>query len=87
MVDDMTRATLFLRLNLPRYLWALHLQRIKGELASLRPDDVFHIWFHPHNLGAHTALRLSRVEEVLALIAERENRGELRSCSMGDLVQ
>lgn len=84
---DMTRASMFLRLNLPRYLWNAHVRRIKGELSALKPDDVFHIWFHPHNLGQDTRLRLSRVEEVLALVAEEQEKGGLRSCSMGDLIQ
>lgn len=87
LVDDMTRASLFLRLNLPRVLWAAHVQRIKGELVSLSPQSIFHIWFHPHNLGQDTELRLSRVEQVVELIAERQARGELVSSSMGDLVQ
>ncbi len=87
LVDDMTRASIFLRLNLPQFLWVSHLQRIKGELASLSPQDVFHLWLHPHNLGQDTELRLSRVEQVLELIAERQARRELVSCSMADLVQ
>lgn len=87
LTNDMTRASLFLRLNLPRYLWAAHTQRIKGELASLSSGEIFHIWFHPHNLGQDSELRLSRVAQVLELIAERQTRGKLLSCSMGDLVQ
>lgn len=87
LVHDMTRASMFLRLNLPPFLWAAHLQRIKGELASLSPQDVFHVWFHPHNLGQNTELRLSRVEQVLELIAERQARKQLVSCSMGDLIR
>lgn len=84
--DDMTRASLFLRLGLPAVLWQAHVQRIKNELRFLRPDDVLHIWFHPDSLGEDTALRLSRVEQVLELIAEKRERGELQSCAMGDLV-
>lgn len=87
LVEDMTRASMFLRLNLPRYAWAAHVRRIKGELGSLAPDEIFHIWFHPHNLGQDTELRLSRVEQVVELIAERQSRAKLLSCSMEDLVQ
>lgn len=85
--DDMTRASLFLRLNLPRYLWAAHVRRISRELAQLTPGQIFHMWFHPHNLGEDMALRLSRVEEVLELVAKRQASGRLESRSMGDLVQ
>jgi hypothetical protein len=83
---DMTRASLFLRLNFTQYLWSAHLAKIKRELASLRPNDVLHLWFHPHNLGQNMKLRLSRVEQVIELIAERAQRGELVSCTMGSLV-
>lgn len=85
-IGDMTRATMFLRLNLPRYLWTVHLQRIKRELAAARVDDVFHIWFHPHNCGRDTAARLARVEQVVEVVAEKQRRGELRSCAMQDLI-
>lgn len=84
--EDMTRASLFLRLSVPPALWSLHIQRIKGELRALGSDEVFHIWFHPHNLGHDTRLRLARVEQVLELIAERQSRGQLVSCSMGELI-
>lgn len=83
---DMTLASLFLRLNLPPLLWAAHVQRIKGELAALSPQDIFHIWLHPHNLGQDSALRLQRMAQVLDLIAERQARGTLTSCTMGELV-
>lgn len=84
--DDMTRASLFLRFNLPRYLWLAQFERIKRELDRLQPNEVFHIWFHPHNLGADTALRLSRLEQILDVIAEAQYRRRLLSCSMGDLA-
>jgi hypothetical protein len=83
---DMTRASLFLRLAVPAYLWPLHVERIRAELKALRPGQVFHFWFHPHNLGQDTQARLARVEQVLEIIAERQARGELRSCTMGELV-
>lgn len=83
---DMTRASMFLRLNLPRPLWRSHIARIRGELGSLAPDDVFHLWFHPHNVGAATAERLSRLDTVLDMIAEHRQRGEIVSSSMGELV-
>ena len=84
---DMTRASLFLRLNLPPPLWAAHIRRIKGELDALDQGGIFHIWFHPHNLGQEMNLRLARVEQVLELIAERRKRGRLLSLAMGELVQ
>jgi len=83
---DMTRASLFLRLSLPETLWHAHLQRIRRELRTLRPGHIFHMWFHPENLGDHTGIRLSRVEQVLELLATTRDRNEIRSCAMEDLI-
>jgi len=83
---DMTRASLFLRTNLPTPLWTLHKARIQRELDSLRPGEIFHLWWHPHNLGAQTATRLARVREILDIVAEKREHGLLISQSMGDLV-
>ena len=82
----MTRASLFLRVNLPGPAWVLHLMRIKRELDHLRPGEIFHLWWHPHNLGKSTPERLGRVEQVLDLVAETRTRGLLESRSMDDLV-
>ncbi|MGZ5720629.1 MAG: hypothetical protein ACXWI9_22435 [Burkholderiales bacterium] len=86
LVQDMNRASLFLRLNLPQAAWTLHFHRIRKQLDRLRAGEVFHIWFHPHNLGKDTARRLTRVEQIANLIAERSSAGDLRSCSMEDLI-
>lgn len=82
----MTQASLFLRTELPAMLWELHVAHIRNELAKLRAGEVFHVWWHPHNLGRDTRQRLDRVEHVLDLAAEHVARGRLRSLHMGDLV-
>jgi len=84
--EDMVRASLFLRTNLPAPAWTLHLARIRNELDALRAPQVFHLWWHDHNLGARTAQRLGRLEQVLDMIAERCSRGRLVSRTMGDLT-
>ena len=82
----MTRASLFLRLSLPEALWHAHLQRIRTELRTLQPGHIFHIWFHPDNLGDDTDTRLSRVEQVLELLATTREHNGIRSCAMEDLI-
>ena len=86
LAGDMNRASIFLRLNLPSAAWAMHVHRIRKELDSMAEDEIFHIWFHPHNLGRDTPCRLSRVEEIANLIAERVSAGKLRSSCMEDLI-
>jgi peptidoglycan/xylan/chitin deacetylase (PgdA/CDA1 family) len=83
---DMTRASLYLRLALPRLLWRLHLKRIERELTLLKRDEVFHIWFHPLNVVGNTPEKLSRVEQVTDLIAEMQSRERIISHSMADLI-
>lgn len=83
---DMTRATIFLRTSLPRPGWALHLARIRNELDALQPSQVFHIWWHDHNLGVDIRRRMARVEQICDMIAERCARGQLVSSNMKDLV-
>lgn len=82
---EMTRASLFLRFNLPEFLWTAQLKRVERELKLLRQREIFHVWFHPHNLGAQTSLRLSRVEQLLDFIAEAQHRKRIASYSMADL--
>lgn len=84
---DMTRASVFLRTNLPTAAWALHRARIRNELDSLQPDQVYHVWWHDHNLGAHMRRRLARVEQVLDMVAEKSVRGLLVSRGMRDLLE
>lgn len=86
LAQDMTQASIFLRLSLPGLLWSAHLRRIAAELKALAPDDIYHVWFHPESLGRDTAQRLARTEQVLDLIARRQSSGRLRSCTMSDLV-
>ena len=84
--DGMTRASLFLRLNLPYSAWRFHVARIRRELDTLRPREIFHLWWHPHNLGSEVSIRITRVEEICNIIAEKCERGLLLSQNMGDLV-
>lgn len=83
---DMTRASLFLRTNLPAGLWALHCARIRHELGALRHRQVFHLWWHPDNLGVDTRTRLARVERVVDMVAEKCLRGHVVSRNMRDLL-
>ncbi|MGH7859217.1 MAG: polysaccharide deacetylase family protein, partial [Candidatus Binatia bacterium] len=83
---DMTRASLFLRLDLPAPAWRLHVTHLRRELERLRPGEIFHLWWHPHNVGGDLAHGIGRVREVLDLAAARLERRRLESRFMGELV-
>lgn len=84
---DSTRSSLFLRVNIPSVAWLMHRERIKNELRALRDGKIFHLWWHPHNLGSNVHLGLSRVEEILELVAEKVSQGLVSSKCMSDLIQ
>lgn len=83
---DMTRSSLFLRVNIPKYLWKLQVLRVEKELNAIRPGEIFHIWWHPHNIGFDINFRLNRVKQVLDMIAEKCRKGLLTSQCMEDLI-
>ena len=80
-----TRASLFLRFNLPYALWRLQLGRIKNELKNLADDECLHLWFHPHNLGTDTAMKLKRLSEVVDIISSYRDNNDLEILSMADI--
>jgi hypothetical protein len=84
---DMTRASLYLRVALPEPAWRLQVVRIRRELRGIRPGDIFHLWWHPENLGTDVARRLARVREVLDLAAESMTRRAIVSRTMQELLQ
>jgi hypothetical protein len=83
---DMTRASLFLRLNLPPSLWRAHVRRIQAELDRLKPGEIFHLWFHPHNVAPDTPARLARVQEIAERVAAGVRNGRFVSSTMGSLA-
>ncbi|MBI5418334.1 polysaccharide deacetylase family protein [Candidatus Poribacteria bacterium] len=84
---DMSRSSLFLRLNLPDTLWKLHFSRIQRELKLLRSGEIFHVWWHPHNVGKDMTLRLARIEQFLDLVSKKCSNNLLTSKSMKDLIR
>lgn len=84
---DYSRASLFLRLNLSSVAWRLHLSRIKNELNTLLDGECFHLWLHPHNLGSDTNMKLKRIKEVMNIILEHRDNGQVEIVSMEQLYE
>jgi hypothetical protein len=81
-----SRSTMFIRFNLPDFLWKLHLQRIKNEIINLSNNEVFHIWWHPHNLGYDLQKRILRLEQILDIIADSCACSNIQSKCMKELI-
>lgn len=80
----MLRASLFVRFDLPESLWQLQLKRIFNELTELLPNEVLHCWWHPHNVGFEMKTGVTRLVQVLDLIAEACATRGIISKTMGD---
>jgi peptidoglycan/xylan/chitin deacetylase (PgdA/CDA1 family) len=80
------RASLFVRFGLPLPLWRLHMERLRSELAHLQHDQVFHCWWHEHNLGPDLRTGLSRLTEVLDTIAAAAATRNVRARSMNGFL-
>lgn len=84
---NMTRAGQFVRFSLPDLAWKLHFARIVRNLTTMEPGSIFHMWWHPHNLGEDVQARMSRAAQLVDLIGELSARGRLVSKNMADIVQ
>ena len=42
-----------------------------NELKNLDSKQMFHIWWHPHNLGSNVNRSFCRLEQILDLISNR----------------
>jgi peptidoglycan/xylan/chitin deacetylase (PgdA/CDA1 family) len=84
------RAGLFLRPYSParRQLEPMRLRRIKAAMhdAASHGRD-FHLWWHPHNFGAHTAKNLAILGEVLDEYRVLRERSNWPSRNMGEAAR
>jgi peptidoglycan/xylan/chitin deacetylase (PgdA/CDA1 family) len=83
----MTRSSGFVRFNLPRSLWHLHLARLKRPMRGGQPGIVHHYWWHPHNLGRNMDERISRLRQLLDVIADLIHTDKLKSLNMSELTK
>lgn len=83
----MIRSSLFIRFNLPERLWLLQLIVIRNELDSIQPGNIFHCWWHPHNVGPDLVTGIARFRQVFDLISNACYAGKVCSNNMNDLVR
>lgn len=78
-----SRASYFVRFNLPEPMWRLHLRRMSRDIHHAEAGEALHVWWHPHNLGADPARSVRRVAELLDAL-QSAARGRARFASMAD---
>lgn len=70
-----------------RCLEGLRLHRIKKEMEhAAKNDEIYHLWWHPHNFGSNTNENLNFLEKILECYNDYHSRYGMQSCTMSELV-
>ena len=71
-----------------RALEPLRLRRITAEMThAARHGRVFHLWWHPHDFGAHTAENLAVLRRILSCFATLRERWGMESLTMAEAAE
>ena len=83
-------ASRFLRPYSPqlRALEPLRLRRIRSSMTyAARRGGLYHLWWHPHNFGAHTAENLAMLARILEHFVRLRKQYGMESLSMGEAAE
>lgn len=83
-------ASRFLRPHTPSLgaMEKLRLRRITNELTHAAHNGLmYHLWWHPHNFGRHTAVNLQFLEAILTHAADLRHRCGLQSLTMTEAAE
>lgn len=65
------------------FLEGMKIRRIKAEMRhAAKHDLIYHLWWHPHNMGARTEENLSQLEEIFRYYIELKEKYGMRSQNM-----
>ena len=66
----------------------LRLRRLKKSmLHAAKENEIFHLWWHPHNFGINLEQNMSYLTEILVYYQELRNKYEMRSLNMGEIAE
>ena len=69
------------------FLERLRLKRIKNEMIyAAKNNEVYHLWWHPHNFGANMKENLSFLEEILKCYGYCQIKYNMKSFTMSELT-
>ena len=70
------------------FLEGMKLRRIKKEMRyAAKHDLVYHLWWHPHNLGVRTEENLAQLEELFCYYNELKDQYGMRSLNMREAAE
>lgn len=84
------RASMFLRpyMKRLRILEPIKIFHIKRDMRNAaKKGEVFHLWFHPHNMGKNMEENLANLREILQYYSILESMYQFKSLNMGELAQ
>jgi peptidoglycan/xylan/chitin deacetylase (PgdA/CDA1 family) len=65
----------------------LRLKRIKDKLTyAAKNNEVFHLWWHPHNFGKHVEENINFLKEVILHFKQLQQQYGMESVTMGELA-
>ena len=53
---------------------------------AARRGEIFHLWWHPHNLGINQEQNFKNLEEILLHFTQLQKKYGMQSASMSDIA-
>ena len=70
------------------FLERLKIRRIKAQMCHAAKHGLtFHLWWHPHNVGAHTDLHMKQLEEIFDYYDKMKATYGMRSLNMDEAAR
>lgn len=70
------------------FLEKLKVHRIKRQMLHAAKNGlVFHLWWHPHNIGVHTEFHLKQLEEIFSYYEMLNKKYGMKSLNMCETVE
>lgn len=66
----------------------LKIRRIKNQMNyAAKKGKIFHLWFHPHDIGIHQNRNFELLEEILKHYQKLHNSHQMQSVNMAEVVE
>lgn len=71
-----------------RFFEGLKIRRVKGQMKkAAKKGRIFHLWWHPHNIGVNTEKNIENIKEILDYYDELKNKYGMESKNMLELAE
>jgi peptidoglycan/xylan/chitin deacetylase (PgdA/CDA1 family) len=64
------------------------IRRIKKQMRfAAKKGKIFHLWFHPHDIGLNQEINFKILEEILQYYVLLKNKYGMKACNMSEVVE